>query len=85
MTDTGIYDLVEKFAQSARAQLAETSGYETLATYSNYARGDEDPTAWFSARKLPRLSALKKEWDPEQLFSWSRPIPLDWDAKMGEL
>jgi uncharacterized protein YijF (DUF1287 family) len=85
MTDTSIYGLVNKFAQAARDQIAETSGYDTLATYSNYARGDEDPTAWYSARKLQRLSVVKREWDPKQLFSWSRPVPTQWNSEMDEL
>jgi hypothetical protein len=85
MTDTSIYGLVDKFAQSARSQITNTSGYESLATYSNYARGDEAPTSWYSARKLQRLSAVKRRWDPKQLFSWSRPVPLQWSSEIEEL
>ena len=76
MTDTSIYGVVDEFQRSLRDRLAEASGYDKLATYSNYARGTEDPTAWYSQWKLPKLSALKKEWDPKELFSYNKPIPI---------
>ena len=76
MTDTSIYGVVDKFEQSLRDQLAKTSGYDRLATYSNFARGTEGATAWYSQWKLPKLSALKKKWDPKELFSYNKPIPI---------
>lgn len=30
----------------------------------------------YSARKLPRLRALKKEWDPENVFRFHHPISM---------
>ena len=77
-TDQGLDDAVNAFAKRARDEFARTSGFEALTTYSNYAHGDEGPEAWYSARKLPRLSALKRKWDPDELFSWNYPVPLQW-------
>lgn len=76
MTDTSIYGVVDDFERSLRDRLAKTSGYASLAVYSNYARGTESPTAWYSSWKLPRLSALKRQWDPKELFSFSKPVPI---------
>ena len=75
MSDTSIYSIVDNFERSLRDQIANTSGYPSLATYSNYARGDEGPAAWYSSRNLPKLSALKREWDPKGLFRFGKPIP----------
>ncbi|KAI4144670.1 MAG: hypothetical protein LQ341_002600 [Variospora aurantia] len=77
-TDRSLDDDVNAFAKSGRSQFANRSGFETLVTYSNYAHGDEGPEAWYSARKLPQLSALKRKWDPDQLFSWNYPLPMQW-------
>jgi fumiquinazoline A oxidase len=71
---------VNEFATSARAQFAKASGYGQLATYVNFAHGDEGPEAWYSARKLKKLSALKRQWDPKGLFSYSNPVPTTWDS-----
>ncbi|KAI1334906.1 hypothetical protein F5Y15DRAFT_399674 [Xylariaceae sp. FL0016] len=61
-----------------RAMLAETSGYPELAAYVNSAHGDERLESIYGARKLPRLSALKKEWDPLNVFGFNNPIPVDY-------
>ena len=74
----GLDAAVNAFVKPARDEFARTSGFETLTTYSNYAHGDEGPEAWYSARKLPQLSALKRKWDPDQLFRWNYPVPLRW-------
>jgi len=77
-TDSSYDDDVNKFTKSARDQFAKSSGYDQLATYVNYAHGDEGPEAWYSTRKLARLSALKRQWDPKGLFSFSNPVPKNW-------
>jgi hypothetical protein len=68
--------VVDTFSQAARAQLQETSGYPTLATYVNFAHGDEGPVAWHGARKLGKLMNLKQKWDPKQVFSYYNAVPL---------
>lgn len=75
MTDTSIYEAVNYFERSVRDRLAAVSGYPSLATYSNFARGTEGPESWYSAAKLPRLAALKAQWDPKGLFNFNKPIP----------
>ena len=77
-SNRGLDAAVNAFAKPARDEFARTSGFDSLTTYSNYAHGDEGPEAWYSARKLPQLSALKRKWDPDQLFSWNYPVPLRW-------
>lgn len=74
--DSSLDDAVNEFAASARQEFAKTSGFGGLAAYSNYARGDEGPAAWYGERKLPRLSALKRKWDPYQRFSVNNRVPL---------
>lgn len=83
-TDPGNDDAINDFVTSARARFEETSGFDTLATYVNFAHGDEGPTAWYSARKLQKLSALKRQWDPKGLFSWHNPVPMRWDLDISE-
>ena len=65
-------------AVSIRDDFVKTSGYETLEIYVSYAHGDEDPTHTFGASKLPRLVQLKNKWDPQNVFGYDKPIPLQW-------
>ncbi|TVY43293.1 FAD-linked oxidoreductase [Lachnellula subtilissima] len=58
-----------------RKDFAATSGYPDLTVYVNYAHGDEKIEQIYSAEKLPRLAALKKTWDPENLFAFNNPLP----------
>jgi len=69
---------VDTFWKASMAKFQKTSGYDNLTIYVNYAHGDEGPEVWYGAQKLERLSRLKREWDPDQVFSWYQPIPLHW-------
>ena len=80
-TDQSLDDAVNKFISPARDAFAKTSGFEHLATYSNYARGDEGPEAWYGEDKLPELSRLKRKWDPKGVFSWNNPVPMQWPGE----
>ncbi|KAL4926725.1 FAD-binding oxidoreductase [Aspergillus undulatus] len=80
--DSSLDDAVNEFATLGRQEFAKTSGFDQLAVYSNYARGDEGPIAWYGERKLPMLSALKRKWDPEQRFSVNNPVPLHWRSEL---
>lgn len=71
--DQATYD----FLVESRNTFAATSGYDHLALYHNFGHGDEGPEVWYTAEKLPRLTALKQEWDPEQRFSWYNPVPIE--------
>ena len=69
---------VNRYIADSRALFQPTTGYPNLTLYIHYNHGDEGPVTWYSAAKLPRLSALKRTWDPQQLFSWYVPIPLQY-------
>lgn len=75
-------ETINNVIMSAREEMARDSGFRHLATYSNFAHGDEGPVAWYSAEFLPRLSSLKRQWDPTGLFSWHNPVPLDWPEEV---
>lgn len=63
---------------SARARLATRSGYtgyDGLRTYVNYAQGTEQLEQIYGADKLPRLAALKRKWDPSNVFRYMNPLP----------
>jgi hypothetical protein len=66
---------VVDFFKDVRAQLAASSGYNDLAVYINYAQGDETLEQIYGESKLPRLSALKREYDPKNVFRFNNPIP----------
>lgn len=72
--DSTLDSAVDRFMQTARARLAETSGYSGLATYVNYGHGDEGPEAWYGAQSLPRLAQLKMQWDPSNQFGRGFPL-----------
>ncbi|RFU78524.1 fad binding domain [Trichoderma arundinaceum] len=57
-----------------RSDYAATGGYDGLAVYASYTHGDETPQQLFGSA-LPRLTQLKKTWDPEGVFNFFHPIP----------
>ncbi|KAI0862311.1 hypothetical protein F4860DRAFT_472916 [Xylaria cubensis] len=68
--------IATKYGKKWRDQFAATSGYPQLAAYVNSAHGDESLQSIYGANKLQRLSALKKIWDPSNVFRFNNPIPL---------
>lgn len=74
--DASLDDTVNDFMREARAAFQATSGFAELQAFVNYAHGDEGPEAWYTSAKLPKLTALKNEYDPLQLLSWNNPVPL---------
>ncbi|KZF25316.1 FAD-dependent oxidase [Xylona heveae TC161] len=75
-TTSALDDAITGYAQRMRATMAATAGTGGLEVYSSYSHGDETPQQLYSARKLPRLEALKKQYDPLGVFSHYHPIPL---------
>ncbi|KAL0265415.1 hypothetical protein SLS55_001382 [Diplodia seriata] len=75
-TDESAADAANQKAQELRAGLAATSGYDDLVVYVSYAHGDETPEQIFGADKLPRLAALKEEWDPRNVFGFGNAVPM---------
>lgn len=74
LTDTSIDSIVDSFGREARNNFSATSGFNQTEVYVSYGHGDEGPVALYGARKLPRLRALKKEWDPQGLFNFDEPF-----------
>lgn len=66
---------VEALAKELRTSFADTSGYPDLAVYVSYAHGDETLEQRYGADKLPRLAALKKKWDPSNVFAYNNALP----------
>ena len=69
---------VDTFMRAARTKFHKTGGFQDLSVHVNFAHGDEGPEVWYQARKLAKLTKLKREWDPDQIFSWFNPVPLHW-------
>lgn len=67
--------VVDDFARELRADFVATSGYPELSAYVSYAWGDETAEQIYGRDKLPRLVALKKKWDPENVFGYSNALP----------
>ena len=63
-------------AKQVRSDFIKTSGYPEHHVYVSYAHGDEDPKAYYSAEKLPRLVDLKNKWDPKNVFRFDNSIPM---------
>lgn len=68
-------DAINSFGASFQAEMAESSGYDDLRVYINYGR-DEGEEVWYSEGKLPRLKALKRKYDPMELFSHYNPVKI---------
>ncbi|KAL8736131.1 MAG: hypothetical protein Q9181_002521 [Wetmoreana brouardii] len=72
--DPFLEETVNTFAKKARAAFASTSGFSEQRVYVSYGHGDEAPEVLYGARKLPKLRALKKQWDPTGRFSFNVPF-----------
>lgn len=70
-TDATIENLPEKM----RASIADTAGTGGLEAYVGFSHGDEPLESIFSKKKLPRLAALKKRYDPHGFFNAYHPLP----------
>ncbi|KAF7889247.1 hypothetical protein EAF00_009547 [Botryotinia globosa] len=68
-------DAINAFGASFQAEMAKSSGYGDLRVYINYGR-DEGEEVWYSEGKLPRLKALKRKYDPMELFSHYNPVKI---------
>ncbi|KAI5868214.1 hypothetical protein GGS23DRAFT_544560 [Durotheca rogersii] len=73
--DNPLSEIANNFGLELRDDFQATSGYPELSAYVNYAWGDETAEQIYGRNKLPRLIALKKKWDPNNVFGYSNPIP----------
>jgi hypothetical protein len=69
-------DTVDEYMRVQRENWVAGSGFPNLRGYLNYGHGDEGPAMWFGEENVPRLSKLKKEWDPYRKFGSGFPIPM---------
>ncbi|KAF5656998.1 hypothetical protein FCIRC_13432 [Fusarium circinatum] len=65
-----------RFGEEIRRDVAATSGYSEITTFVNYAHGDETLEQIYGKEKLARLAALKKIWDPKEVFSFNNGLPI---------
>lgn len=84
MTDSGnaagdpAAEAGDRLGRELRDSWASTSGYPELSVYVNYAHGDEKLSQRYGRDKLPRLAALKKEWDPHNVFAYNNALPTEY-------
>ena len=70
----------DKVARGLRESWVESSGYDNITIYINYAHGDEELEQKYGADKLPRLASLKKTWDPTNVFAFNNALPTEWNG-----
>lgn len=81
MTDSGnaagdpAAEAGDQLGRELRDSWASTSGYPELSVYVNYAHGDEKLEQIYRGDKLSRLAALKKKWDPDNVFAYNNILP----------
>ncbi|KAH7094595.1 hypothetical protein FB567DRAFT_600210 [Paraphoma chrysanthemicola] len=68
--DPSINDQADNMGRQIRTILTSSSESTSagLDVYVNFAHGDEDPSAIYGARKLPKLRSLVAKYDPDRLF-----------------
>ncbi|KAG8168419.1 hypothetical protein KVR01_001168 [Diaporthe batatas] len=66
---------VAELGPQIRANLCKAGGYDDVSVYVSYSQGDETLEQVYGRRKLPRLAALKKEWDPNNIFAYNFTLP----------
>ncbi|EKG13589.1 Cutinase [Macrophomina phaseolina MS6] len=68
--DQSISDQADDMGRGIRTILASGSASPSaeLDVYVNFAHGDEDPSAVYGERKLPKLKSLVAKYDPDRLF-----------------
>ncbi|KAL2788811.1 hypothetical protein BJX66DRAFT_326833 [Aspergillus keveii] len=76
--NTATQNAVTSVALDIRSRLAATSGYGDLSVYVNYAIGDETLEQRYGKRKLPRLSELKRRYDPGNVFRFHHALPSEY-------
>jgi hypothetical protein len=75
--DPSLGDMLDKWGAEVRDRFQATNGFGGNAkVYVSYAQGNESQEAMYGKRKLERLRELKREWDPEQVFSWNNAIEI---------
>lgn len=76
--DSGAAQAVAQLGPQLRTSLRKAGGYDDDAVYVSYSQGDETLEQIYGARKLPRLAALKKAWDPNNVFDYNVTLPTEY-------
>lgn len=71
-------EIVKTFGPELRNDFVATSGYPDFQVTIPYAFGDESLEQIYGPDKLAGLSALKKAWDPDNVFSYLHPLPAEY-------
>jgi hypothetical protein len=66
------------FARDLVSEFVATSGFPDLSVYVSYAYVDETLKQIYGREKLPRLAALKKQWDPDNIFGFNNALPTEY-------
>jgi hypothetical protein len=74
--DPNLGEMLHKWGADVRDRFQKTNGFGETKVYVSYGHGDEGQAAMYGERKLNRLRALKRRWDPQQMFSWNNAITL---------
>lgn len=77
LSNQTLLDAGDRLGRELRDSWTKTGGYakEGGTIYVNYAHGDESIERVYGVNKLPRLAALKKKWDPRNVFRFNNPLP----------
>ncbi|KAL4900318.1 hypothetical protein BDW74DRAFT_170897 [Aspergillus multicolor] len=75
-TDPALEQPTNELLVKLSKKLHATSGFpeDQPDIYVNYAFGDEGAEAWWGKENLPRLTSLKRKWDPKGVFGRGTPI-----------
>jgi hypothetical protein len=60
--------------REARKNFTAASGFAQPQLYVSYGHGDEDLATLYSEKNLPKLLALKAEWDPTNVYRYNQPL-----------
>ncbi|KAL2275178.1 hypothetical protein FJTKL_02407 [Diaporthe vaccinii] len=69
---------VADLGRQLRTSLSKAGGYDDDVVYVSYSQGDETLEQIYGRRKLPRLAALKKDWDPNNVFDYNVSLPAEY-------
>lgn len=76
--DSSAPKAVAELGPQIRANLCKAGGYPDVSVYVSYSQGDETLEQVYGRRNLPRLAALKKAWDPSNVFDYSFTLPTEY-------